>query len=215
MLERQTVGQNNNKVWKRQHSLRITASNFGAICTATERKDLHKLASHLVSPKPFWSPATQHGIKYEAVAVKAFEQELKVDTAECGLFVCEAKPWLAASPDRIVSDTTILEVKCPFSSRDKLITCETVPYLQSVDGSLQLKPDHPYYYQVQGQLLCTARHSCYFCVYTLKDMQVIQIQRDDHFIEQMIDKLDTFFTDYFRTAVLERHLYRHYGSYDW
>lgn len=100
-MEIQTRGQNTNSLWKNQHTMRITLSQFGSICKATERKDLKSLASNLVSPKSFTCPPVRHGIKYESVAVQLFETMYESDTNECGLFVLKDKPWLAASPDRI------------------------------------------------------------------------------------------------------------------
>lgn len=39
-------------------------------------------------------------------------------------------PFLGASPDRVVNDDVICEVKCPFSAKDKDISPVTVPYLK-------------------------------------------------------------------------------------
>ena len=44
----------------------------------------------------------------------------------CGLFVSFSKPMFAATPDRIIDSETLVEVKCPFSSRDKLLSETTV-----------------------------------------------------------------------------------------
>jgi hypothetical protein len=70
----QTVGQHQNAEWVHQHTVRMTASHFGEICKAAEKKDMKKLAERLVSPISFLSSATQHGIKYESVAVSKFEE---------------------------------------------------------------------------------------------------------------------------------------------
>ena len=153
-LERQTVGQHNNSSWTKQHTLRLTSSKFGTICRATAKKDLSRLAEQLVSPRHFTCRSVQHGLKYEAIAVQQFEA-MYGPTQPCGMFVCSETPWLAASPDRIVSDVAILEIKCPYAAKDKYITPATVPYLKEADNSLQLCHTHAYYYQVQGQLMCS------------------------------------------------------------
>ena len=214
MLERGTVGQHNNSVWKRQHTLRLTSSQFGVICRATVKKDLSRLASQLVSPRPFTSRSVQHGLQYEAVAVQQFEAT-HGPTSACGMFVCLNAPWLAASPDRIVSDLAILEVKCPYTAKDRPINPTTVPYIKEMHGTLQLDHNHPYYYQVQGQLLCSNRKVCYFCVYTLKDMKVFEIHRDDKFIAEMFSHLKQFFDEYFLQAVVRRYVYQYYDQYMW
>lgn len=49
----------------------------------------------------------------------------KVTVRGCGLFIDAQRPWLAASPDGIVTDGVngewLLEVKCPYKHRDKLV----------------------------------------------------------------------------------------------
>ena len=46
-----------------------------------------------------------------------------VATEKCGLFVSETLPFLASTPDRIVSETALLEVKCPYTSRHMTDYC--------------------------------------------------------------------------------------------
>ena len=213
-MQQATIGQHTNVIWKQQRTFRLTSSNFGQICKATARMDRTHLAESMVSPKAFSGRAVQHGLQYESVAVKQFEKQY-MPTVECGMFVCEDVAWLAASPDRVISDEAILEVKCPFSAKNKAITSTTVPYLKDSYGNLKLDTKHNYYYQIQGQLLCSDRNKCYFCVYTCKDMQVIEIERDASFISAMIDSLKEFFQDYFLPALLRRYVYKYYDSYNW
>ena len=118
-------------------------------------------------------------------------------------------PFLAASPDRVINDAAIMEVKCPFTAKDKMISPTTVPYLKPVQGSdtLVLDTNHVYYYQVQGQLLCSGRGMCYFVVYTLVDMKIIVVQYDRAFVDIMVQQLQTFYEDFFKAAVIETHFY--------
>lgn len=69
-----------------------------------------------------------------------------------GLVVCMEKP----SPDGLVGDDLLVEVKCPYTVRNTLVTGITVPYLLKNDeGKLCLQPSHDYYYQIQGQMFIT------------------------------------------------------------
>lgn len=89
-----------------------------------------------------------------------------------GLFVDPTLPYLAASPDGLIGDNSIIEIKCPFSIRD--FTPENaykenkIKYLEQKDDKLSLKKSHDYFYQVQGQLHITQRKFCYFVVWTPK-----------------------------------------------
>ena len=85
---------------------------------------------------------------------------------ESGLVIHKTYPFLACSPDGVVSSEKLIEIKCPYSCRDKPVTPETVPYLTNNDGELNLKTTHGYYYQVQGQLLCTGAQEVNFVVFS-------------------------------------------------
>ena len=120
---------------------------------------------------------------------------------------------LAASRDRLVPDSSLLEVKCPYTAREHVITPVTVPYLKDDQGTLTLDRKHDYYFQIQGQLLCTGRSQCYFVVYTFKDLKVITIPRNDTFISDMVQKLLHFYESHFRHALLRNHFYKNYHLY--
>jgi len=202
VIEHATRGQSSSKVWFSERSKRITSSNFGRICKATDRTDFSNLASSLTSVKKFNCPSVAHGRKYENIAIAKYEKKFQCKTEKCGLFVCKDYPYLAASPDRLLHENTIVEVKCPYTSRDKMISPVSVPYLLYDDnGKLSLNPHHNYHYQVQGQMMCADKQACEFVVYTLKDLVVIRINRDDRFIEAMLTKLKHFFLSYFREAI--------------
>ena len=107
--------------------MRITSSNYGKICKATAKRNLKSLATNIVSPKTFNSKATSHGIAYESVAIEKFG-EMYTKSRECGLFVNSTYPWLGASPDGVVDGKSIVEVKCPYSFKDSIISSD-IPYL--------------------------------------------------------------------------------------
>ena len=173
---------------------------------------MKKLADSIIMPKQFKTKATCHGIKYESVAVAEYEKKFG-ETKQCGLFVSVQYPWLGASPDRVVDDETIMEVKCPYVSRDQLINPLTVPYLQYEQSKLTLKKTSDYYFQIQGQLYCSERRLCRLVIFTLKDMQVVDVHRDDIFIDSMLQKLISFYLVHFHKALLERHVFHNQSSY--
>ena len=74
----------------------------------------------------------------------------------------------AASPDGIIGDDRVLEIKCPFTAFNKPITPATVPFLYEENGVMNLINNHDYYYQVQGQMLCTNRKHCTCPFHVLK-----------------------------------------------
>lgn len=209
-MELMTRGQAQNRLWMDERVKRVTASKFGEVCKA--KSNMEKLAWRLLEPPDFFSRATSHGKKYESVAVEKFEASYG-KTQPCGVFVAQQYPWLAASPDRLIGDNAVLEVKCPFSNKEHLISHKSVPYLRLNGDTFTLDRDHDYYYQVQGQLLCTNRSMCYFCIFTLVDFQVVEVSRDEPFIAAMSSKLKLFFDNFMKRALLEKHKYHCYDRY--
>ena len=135
-------------------------------------------------------------------------------TTKCGLFVSVVNPFLAATPGRVLCENTILEVKCPYSARDRDVTLASIPYLKhSDDGALYPDLQHSYCYQLQGQLYCSNRRLCYFVVYSRKSMRVITVEYNQQFVDNMITQLQDFYSNFFKVAMIERFLYKDYYSY--
>lgn len=192
---------------------RLTSSNFGRICKCTDRTDKTKLANSYVTQKKIDAPALRHGCKYEHVAVDKYEKLNDIKTSACGTFVSASHPFISSSPDRIVDRNILLEVKCPYASRDRKISNTTVPYLKYENGNLYLDQNHDYFFQIQGQLYCSGRQQCHFCVYTFEDFKVFVVQKDDAFIQSMITKLSVFYDEHFKHAVLDHFYYKKTNRY--
>jgi len=212
-IEKKTRGQSLCPLWAEERTKRIQSSMFGRICKATDRTDFTKLAASLVNPKPFTSTSVRHGTKYEPVAVNKYELISGKKTTACGLFVCEQLPFLGSSPDRVVDEHTLLEIKCPYSARNCNIDHVTVPYLILENGKLVLDTNHDYYYQVQGQLLCSGKNVCDLAIFTLQDFKIISIERNDTFLSEMVLTLKQFYENYFKQALIEMHLYKDSSKY--
>ncbi|CAN7945514.1 unnamed protein product, partial [Ixodes pacificus] len=119
----------------------------------------------------------QYGIDKEPVAVAAyvslmscFDKEVLVE--ETGLHMHHEYPYIAVSPDRIVlegNDKGLLEVKCPASKRNMTPAeaCEFSDFCcHIVNGNVELKKTHPFYFQVQGQMAVVGVQWCDFALWT-------------------------------------------------
>ncbi|XP_048772140.2 uncharacterized protein LOC125678072 [Ostrea edulis] len=181
-IEKETRGQSTNKRWFAERMWRITASNFGQISRMTDRRNKQKLCKSLISIKSLTTPAVTHGKSYEKKAIKKFEDNHNIRVHENGLFICSKMPFLGATPDGVIDDKYIIEVKCPYKGRKQEIntnTMEYFTYLEVVGGEIKLKISSNYYDQIQGQLYISSRQFCYFIVYTLKSLfvEIIEINR--------------------------------------
>lgn len=209
-LEIDTRGQNQNPLWKEERLKRLQSSEFGRICKATDRTDHFKLAKSLQTSKIILTPAVYHGQKFESVAVRQYEKDNKCKVQQCGIFVSKEFPFLGASPDGIINEETIVEVKCPYVIRNEKITTSNVPYLIKKQDGVVLDKTHNYYYQIQGQLFCSGRMKCCLIIYTFKDIMYLTIERDEIFISNMILALKEFFEKFFKPVLLDRLFYKPY-----
>ena len=208
-----TRGQSNNKFWQQERCFRLQASNFGRICKATERTNFESLAESLTVVKDIKTPAIIHGRKYELIALAKYEDQKNRGTKQSGIRVSSSHPFIGASPDAIVDNELIVEVKCPYVARNEIITPKTVPFLLKTEDNLTLDRNHNYFYQIQGQLFCTGAARCDLVVYTFKDLKCINIDRDEQFINDMVIKLQEFYNKFFRSAVLRKFFYKNYHRY--
>jgi putative phage-type endonuclease len=101
-------------------------------------------------PTPSYvSPAMQWGTDNEADAVVAYSFHRDMDVSKVGLVRHPSIAWTHASPDGLVSDDGLIEVKCPLSATH----IETL-----ISGSIPGK----YQTQMDWQMACTGRSWCDF-----------------------------------------------------
>ncbi|XP_013391521.1 uncharacterized protein LOC106159688 [Lingula anatina] len=202
-IERSTVQQGKSAIWHKEREWRITASRFGEITAATEKRDMNKLCESLLTPKPLHTPAIRHGQDYEKIAIRKFEESQNLKVEQCGLFICLEAPYLGATPDGLIGVDGILEVKCPYKGRNMTVgTGPNFPFIECVSGAFRLKKTHKYYAQVQGQLFITKRSFCYFVVFTFKDLFVELIHSDtEYFSTCILPRLTLFYEKHYRKYV--------------
>ena len=130
----------------------------------------------------------------------------------CGLFVSPSEPWLAASPDRIVTDplnsTTqhrgCLEVKCPILCKQKSITRNNSTFcIVENNGKIKLSSSHSYYYQIQTQMYVTNLPWCDFVLWTpVQDPFVQRVYYCKSFMERAISKAHSFYFNIFLPSIV-------------
>jgi putative phage-type endonuclease len=121
--------------------------------------------------------AMQHGIDTEPEARSAYEFELGVTVTEVGFLDHPSIDMAGASPDGLVGDEGLVEIKCPQSAAhiDVLLT-KSVP--------------EKYLKQMQWQMACTGRKWCDFATYDPRMPQELQlwvfrVLRNDKMIEEL------------------------------
>nr|CAI5844448.1 unnamed protein product [Callosobruchus analis] len=114
-IERSTIGQSSNARWIQERAIRLTASNFGKICKMRSRTSPINTIKHLLYGNFIGNNATTYGKESELRAIKDFEKIMNLNVSQCGFFVDEEHFYLGASPDGLVCEHDIPEIKCPYS----------------------------------------------------------------------------------------------------
>lgn len=203
-----TVGQRDNPNWHLARRGRLTASNFGSVLHA--KRVTPSLLKRLLGEYDISRvKAVQWGVNNEAEAIKAFTNLTAKTVQETGLWL-DGSGILGASPDGIVDEDSVLEVKCPYTERN--MTMEEAVNIspnfclkKTESGQYALKEEHVYWHQVQGEIHFAQRKLCYFVVWTSKDVVVLKIAKDEGWSGN-ISKLTQFYFEHLFPKVVEGQL---------
>lgn len=135
----------------------------------------------------FTNAAMQWGTDQEPFARAAYEVQQNVLVDETGLVDHPTIEMAGASPDGLVGEDGLVEIKCPNTAThiDTLLT-------QTVPGK--------YITQMQFQMACTGRQWCDFVSFdprmpTKAQLFVKRVQRDDDFIKEMESEITKFLAE--------------------
>lgn len=169
------------EMWDRLRIGIPTSSGFEKIITPTGRESAQwkKYAHGLIAERclnrrieSYMSPWMENGHELEADAMTQYELMRNLETVEVG-FVTSDDGKVGCSPDRLVGDDGLLELKCPKPNTQ-------IDYIIGDD----LAKD--YYPQLQGQLWITERKWVDIMAYHPEIPPVIvRMQRDEGYIDCM------------------------------
>ena len=94
-----------------------------------------------------------------------FQQVENQVVTECRLFIHPESNFLAASPDGLIGDNTVLEIKCPYSIINQDDQLPRYLTYNRLTGQYDLDKKHNYYYQIQGEMMCSQREYAVLAVY--------------------------------------------------
>ena len=221
-IELETRSQSASQEWYAVRSKRITGSKSSKILS--QKKRSISLLRECLYPKPLLEPLPKPiawGRNSEPVAVNSYVLYMKevlkknVTVRPSGFIIHPDSGWLGASPDGIITDpacqhsTGLLEVKCPYSKRDKSpqeACSDSNFFCELIDSKVILKKNHGYYHQVQLQLYVAADFCswCDFCVYTQKGISIQRILPDFKWRTESVQELDKFFNEYMLPEIITR-----------
>lgn len=140
----------------------------------------------------FTSTAMQWGIDNERAAVAAYELETGRIVSDVGFIVHPEITDSGASPDGLVGDDGLIEIKCP----------ETKTHVHML---LHKKVPAQYIPQIQWQLACTCRAWVDFVSFDprMPDylmLEIVRVERDQTLIDQYATEIKKFLDEVYETV---------------
>src|SRR5690606_30082584 len=129
------------------------------------------------------SKEMEHGNDYEGQAVLKYEEATGNKVQYTQSFI-EFNEWIGGTPDGLIDDDGMIEVKCPWNGGNHLKSLLTKEIYNS-----------DYIYQIQGYLWITGRKWCDFVTYDpdlIEELQlnIIRVQRDEEIISGISEVMD-------------------------
>lgn len=162
-----------------------TKSGYGA---ARKNYMMQLLCERLTGQREesFTSAAMQRGTDLEPEARSRYEIETGELVEEVG-FILHPDIDMGASPDGLVGDRGLIEIKCPN-------TAQHVEFLRTG------KPDGRYQWQMLCQMACTGREWCDFVSYDNRmpeplQFRMVRFERDHSRINEMLEETYTFLSE--------------------
>lgn len=129
------------------------------------------------APDGFTSAAIQWGIDNEPIARASYEVLHGIDVEQEGWIPHPSIEWTGCSPDGLIGDDGLIEIKCP----------NTATHIDYLLGGVA---PAEYHYQMLWQMECTGRKWCEFVSFDPRmpeDMQlfVVRFARDEDRIHEM------------------------------
>ena len=141
---------------------KVTASRISDIISKTQSGYSASRANYMAmlicerltgaAAESYSNAAMQHGTDTEPMALSAYEAAQGVLVQAEGFVTHPSIEQSGASPDALVGDSGLLEIKCP----------NTATHLDTLLGKKMPTKHRP---QVQWQMACTRRHWCDFVSY--------------------------------------------------
>jgi len=176
--------QQGSEEWKTLRLGKITASRVSQVMGKSRQNFLAIIAAERISKQAesFTNAAMQWGIDTEPFAREAYEARNGVKVVQVGFCLHPTIKDAGASPDGLVGDDGLIEIKCPNTSTH-------------VGTLIDQKAPTKYIPQIQFQLACTGRQWCDFVSFDPRIEQSffqIRVERDNEYIEKMEKEVSEF-----------------------
>jgi putative phage-type endonuclease len=142
--------------WLAERAGKVTASALANVMMKPDAAGYQNYMAQLICERltgqpvdTFKSAAMDHGTETEPQARAFYELESGLTVTECGFVPHPMVQWSGASPDGLVGESGLVEIKCP----------QPAKHIKNLMGGAI---DKAYALQMQWQMECTGREWCDF-----------------------------------------------------
>jgi len=182
------------EAWFESRRGKVTASRVADVVAKTKSGYSASRANYMAQlvvermtnkqAESYSNAAMEWGNEQEPLARAAYEAEVDVLVEEVGMIDHPKVEMSGASPDGLVGDDGLVEIKCP----------TTATHIDTLMGEQAPKK---YYDQMQWQMACTGRKWCDFVSFDPRMPEGLQlfvkrVERDDEYIAMLESEVATF-----------------------
>jgi putative phage-type endonuclease len=183
--------------WKKQRLGKVTASRMADLTAKTKTgwgaSRANYMAELLVErltqtpTESYVNAAMQWGTEQEPLARAAYDFLHDCNVEECGFFDHPHIGMSGASPDGLIGDDGLIEIKCP----------QTATHIETLQGAAV---PAKYLAQIQWQLACTGRQWCDWVSFDPRmpatmQLFVSRVARDDKAIAELEKQVTDFLAE--------------------
>lgn len=177
------------ELWHESRCGRVTGTRFSALCAGESTKEYKNLLTNIVceiitgkQEETYSNAIMEKGIETEPIARACYESLFDIEVKTVGFIIPDQESkyheWIGISPDGLLPDNGILEIKCPLMRTH-------FEYIEA--GRLPAE----YRHQVQGQLFVTGFEYCHFMSYVDKMKPfIIPVYPDFELFKEFERRLD-------------------------
>lgn len=189
----ETTMEQRSEAWFNARRGKLTGSNVGAALGLNPWKSPEDLIRQMVrdyhgAESEFTgNAATEYGTLHEPLALMDYFGKTGNMVEECGFFVHPEHEWLGASPDGLIGEDGLIEVKCPFGLRNK----------KGDDLVFKKAGEQPHYYaQKQIEMACTGRDWCDFYQWSKNGDSLERVEFSKKWFDDNFPALESFYKWY-------------------
>lgn len=183
--------------WLSERAGKVTASRIADVMAKTRNgygagraNYMADLVAERLTGEPkqgFMNAAMQHGIDTEPQARAMYELEQGVTVVETGFVPHPTLALTGASPDGLVGEDGLIEIKCP----------NTATHIETLRGGAI---DRKYLLQMHWQMICTGRTWCDYVSFDPRlpiemQMHIARVELDEALATEITSEVETFLAE--------------------